>query len=199
MAGNADEGAVWNHHSADREGAERLDSLVSMCSFVSPYLRLDVIDADFVAVGGGWSGLVFSGCARLGCVTGCEHMDVRRQIHVVVNLVIHLEVRAILGDWVLAIGEIQVHRAFEPLRQATQPRTTDKLFIICRALRGIGYGTGMNHHDAATAFRVFIEQDPLFRFEISTAIAVNDEDIGGVELRFGREVVTASGLGASLV
>ena len=51
--------------------------------------------------------------------------DVGHHVQVVVDLVVHLPVRRALGDRAVAIGEVELHRPFEPLRRAVAPRAAD--------------------------------------------------------------------------
>ena len=170
--------------------------------FIHPYLRLDVIDADFFPA----LGELLRPCAglrvarrRVRRVGRREHADVRREIHVVVNLVVHVEVRRVLRDRVFAVGKVERHRAFEPFGLALLPRAADERFIpIVRRLI-VRHRPRVQDDEPAATFHKFVHRRLLHGCHVAAPVAVDDDHVGAGKLRVGGKFQRAVGLRAALI
>ena len=92
---------------------------------IGPNLRLNVIDADLLASLGdlrsAFGRLVIARPGSLRRVSSGQNPALRQHVHVVVNFVIHCEIRHIFRDRILMIGEVQVHRPLPPFRLSMVP------------------------------------------------------------------------------
>ena len=138
MAGDRDERAI-RRGCARGGGAPAAESargaLAARCgtslrrgrrshSLIHPHLRLDVVDVRLPARRG-----LFP-LAHIWRVARREHAHVRRDVHVVVNLVVEMEVRRALRDRMPAVEplvfrEVEIHRPLLPLRLPRDPRAAD--------------------------------------------------------------------------
>ena len=135
----------------------------------------------------------------LGRRRGRERVDAREHIEVVVDLVLHAEVGHAFRDRVLAVHEVQLHRAFAPLRDLLTPGAAEEVAVIVVRSAATGDRPSMNHHEAAAALRVGVDGRAFLRLEVAANLAVDDEDIGFGQLRGGREGVAAIHLGAAFL
>ncbi|CAB4583851.1 unannotated protein [freshwater metagenome] len=125
--------------------------------FIGPHLWLDVVDADDLAALGDFLGALvrlFVACPlRFRRVGTGQDATLWKQVHVVIDLVVHGEVRHVLGDRVLLVRKVEMHRAFEPLRWPLMiPRTSNKGFKPRRISRD---RSCVDRHDATAAGHEF--------------------------------------------
>ena len=78
--------------------------------FVGPNLGLDVVDVDHVRLRSRLT--IRAGANGFGRVGRSEHRDFRKEIHVIVDLVLKVEVGNAPSDRILAVSEVEAHRAF---------------------------------------------------------------------------------------
>ena len=135
----------------------------------------------------------------LGRRRGRERVDAREHIEVVVDFVLHAEVGHALGDRVLAVHEVQLHRAFAPLRDLLSPGAAEKVAVIVIRGAATGDGAGVDHHEAAAALGVGVDVGPFLGLEVAPDLTVDDEHVGLGQLRRGWEDITTLDLGAAFL
>ena len=169
---------------------------------IHPHLGLDVIDADFFPA----LGELLRPCAGLRVArrrvrrVGCgEHADVRREIHIVVNLVVHVEVRRVFRDRVFAVGKVERHRAFEPFGLALLPRAADERFIPVVRRLGVRHRRRVQDDETAAAFHKIVHRRLLRGCHVAAPVAVDDDHVGAGKLRVGGKFRRAVGLRAALI
>ena len=146
--------------------------------------------------GAGLGGFVAAtaGVDGLRRVGGGEDVGLGEDVHVVINLVVHLPVGRAARDGVVAVAEIEVHRGLEPFGGALAPRAADDGFI---PIGVFGNGGGVDDDEATAAGEEGGEVGAVGFDDVAGAVGVENEDIGGGELRGGGERVAAAGDGAA--
>ena len=197
VARDGNEGAVGSRLAGARRYGE------SEGAFVGPELGLDVVDIDglFCGDGFGGAGLRLAVATAAGVdgfwgVGGGEDVGLGEEIHVVVNLVVHLPVGGVAGDGMLAVDEVEMHRGLEELRGALAPGAADDGLIPIGVL---GDGGGVDDDEAAAAGEVGAEIGAVGFGDVAGFLSVEDEDVGGGELFGGGKGVAARGDGAARI
>lgn len=205
MTGDAGEGAVGGMWCS-RPGCGFFRSSRDDCTtltFISPHLRLDVVDVHGLLFrhGLGGAGLGFfvatfelRSVRRVG---GGEDLGFGQQIHVVVDFVVDVEVADVLGDRVVVIGEIEAHRGLQPLRLPKVPRTADdglEPVVILRHRRRVD-----DDQTAATGEELHQILPLIANLDVSSLLRVQDEHVRLVELLLRWEFHAALALGAAFI
>ena len=174
VSGDRDEAAVRRLAAFDR-------------ALVGPDLRLDVVHADPLAAAGELVGAALrpgvAGAGGLRRVRRGQHMDVGHQIHVVVDLVVHGPVGHVLRDRALAIGEVQLHRAFEPPGRAVAPRAAGDRPEPVRIARDVAGVDGDQAAAAGEELRQILAIGGIR--DVARLLRVQDQHVGLVELCLG--------------
>ena len=159
--------------------------------FVGPNLRLDVVNVDCLAEGNCFRrpflGVLVAtsfGIDRFGCVGGGKDFDLRRYIHVVVDLVFEIEVGNVLGYWIRNISEIEAHRCFKELCGPVTPGPANDALVPVGIARDC---TSVNDDEPATAPQEGVQIIALLTFDVARFLGVENEDVGFCELCARRE------------
>ena len=170
-------------------------------ALVGPHLRLDVEDAHAFAAAGELLGTLLESrvarAGRLRRVGRGQNPRLGQHVHVVVNLVVHRPVRHVLRDRTVAVGEVEVHRPFEPPGRAVAPRPADQALEPVGVVRD---RPGVDDDEPA-APRDEIGQVLAIRrvLDGSRRLRVKNEDVGLVELGLCGKPLRAGRLRAALV
>ena len=118
---------------------------------------------------------------------GRQRVDVVAEIHVVVDLILHAEVRDVLRDAVGLVDELEFHGTFAPLGDLLAPGTADEVLIEIGGRVVAGHGAGVDHDEAAAAGRELFDPALLVGLEVAATLAVDDEHVGAAEFFVRRE------------
>ena len=119
---------------------------------IGPDLRLDIIDADFLAplrdLLGPFGSFLIAHSSRFRRVSPGQNVALRQYIHVIVNFIIHCEIRHTCRDRCLVIREVQMHRPLPPFRLPMMPGAANDPLEPVMVL---GHRRRMDRHNATPA------------------------------------------------
>ena len=171
--------------------------------FISPHLRLDVINVHRFLLRHGFGGTLLRlfvstfDLRGVRCVGGCQNFGLGQQIHVVVNLVVDIKVADVLGDRILTIGEVEAHRGLQPLRGAFLPRAADD---VLEPVMIAGDRSRVNRHHTTATGQELHQMLPLFaNLDVARFLRVQDEHVRAIKLLLRREFEAALALRTALI
>ena len=126
-------------------------------------------------------------------------MDAGEHIEVVVDLVLHAEVGHALGDRMVMVDEVELHRAFAPPGDLLAPGAAEEVAVIVVGGAATGDRARVDHHEAAAALRVGVDDLAFLGLEIAADLAVDDDYVGLRQLGRGREDVATFDLGPAFL